>query len=73
MASAIANMIANVEEKERNIKRPFHKFLVHTGHLVGRSFFPLLAIAIIVGTTLWGPWVSLAMTALALSAAMRFS
>jgi hypothetical protein len=55
------------------MKRPFYKFLFHTGRVIGRSFFPLLAIGIIVGTTLWGPWVSLAVTALALTAAMRFS
>ena len=55
------------------MKRLSYKFLIHTGRVIGRSFFPLLAIAIIVGMTLWGPWVSLAMIVLALSAAMRFS
>jgi hypothetical protein len=55
------------------MKRLSFKFLLHTGRVIGRSFFPLLAIAIIVGTMLWGPWISLAMTVVALSAAMRFS
>jgi len=47
--------------------------LSHAGLVFGRSFCPLSAIVIIVGAVLWGPWVSLAITVLALSAAMRFS
>jgi len=27
--------------------------------VLGRSFFPLAALAVILGTLLWGPWVSL--------------
>ena len=29
------------------------------GMILGRSLFPLSALAIIAGTTVWGPWVSL--------------
>jgi hypothetical protein len=54
------------------MRRLSHKFLSHSGHVIGRSFFPLFAIAIIVGATLWGPWVSLAITVLALSVELRF-
>ena len=32
------------------------------GMALGRSFFPLVALAFIVGTVLWGPWVSLGST-----------
>jgi hypothetical protein len=37
----------------------------------GRSFFPLFAIAIIAGATLWGPWVSLGVTVIAIAATLR--
>jgi hypothetical protein len=37
----------------------------------GRSFFPLSAIAIIAGATIWGPWVSLGVTVIAIAAALR--
>ncbi len=30
--------------------------------LVGRSLFPIVALALISGTLLWGPWVSLVLT-----------
>lgn len=36
------------------------KLLSHGGYVLGRSFFPFLAISIIAGSVLWGPWVSLA-------------
>jgi hypothetical protein len=49
------------------------KFLRQAGLSIGRLFFPVVAIAIIFGTMLWGPWVTLAMSALGLIAAMRFS
>ena len=29
------------------------------GTLIGRSFFPLAALVIVVGVIWWGPWVSL--------------
>ena len=32
------------------------------GMVLGRSFFPLVALAIIVGTVAWGPFVSLGLT-----------
>lgn len=31
------------------------------GLILGRSLFPLLALSIILGTLLWGPWVTLAL------------
>jgi hypothetical protein len=34
---------------------------VGLGMLLGRSLFPLLTVAIIGGTVLWGPWVTLAL------------
>ena len=33
------------------------------GWTVGRSFIPLLAVLIILGTMLWGPWVTLLIAA----------
>ena len=41
------------------------------GLVFGRSFFPLFAIVIIVGVALWGPWVSLGVTVVAIAAALR--
>jgi hypothetical protein len=37
----------------------------------GRSFFPIFAITVIAGAMLWGPWVSLAITVMAVAAALR--
>lgn len=51
--------------------RLWHESLSKTTLLVGRSFFPLFAIAVIAGTMLWGPWVSLAVTVLAVAAVLR--
>jgi hypothetical protein len=42
-----------------------------TGFACMRSFFPLFAVAIIVGVVFWGPWISLAVTAIAIAAALR--
>ena len=42
-----------------------------TGVVFGRSFFPLFAIVIIVGATLWGPWVSLAASVIAIAVVLR--
>jgi uncharacterized membrane protein YdjX (TVP38/TMEM64 family) len=46
-------------------------FLSQTALVFGRSFWPVFAIAVIAGTILWGPWVSLAITALAVTAALK--
>ena len=46
-------------------------FLSKIRVVLGRSFFPLFAIAVIAGTMLWGPWVSLAVAVLAVTAALR--
>ena len=48
------------------------RFLSQAGLVFGRSFCPFVAITLIVGEVLWGPWVSLVITVLALSAAMRY-
>jgi uncharacterized membrane protein YdjX (TVP38/TMEM64 family) len=50
---------------------PPHTFVAQAGLLVGRSFWPLFAIAVIAGVMLWGPWVSLAITVVAVIAAMK--
>lgn len=55
----------------RPLGRVSHGFLSRTGMVFGRAFFPLFAIAIIVGTALWGPWVSLGVTVIAIAAALR--
>jgi len=46
-------------------------FLSQAGLLFGRSFWPFFAIVVIAGAMLWGPWVSLGITAVAVVAAMR--
>jgi hypothetical protein len=45
-------------------------FLSQAELVLGRSFWPLLAIAVIAGAMLWGPWVSLAITILTITAAL---
>lgn len=50
---------------------PPRSFLAQAGLVIGRSFWPLFALAVIAGVMLWGPWVSLAITALAVTVAMR--
>jgi hypothetical protein len=45
--------------------------LSRTALVFGRSFFPLFAIVIILGAALWGPWVSLGVTVVAIAAALR--
>ena len=57
--------------KELSMERLSHGFLSKTRLVLGRSFFPLFAIVVIAGTMLWGPWVSLAVTVLAVAAALR--
>jgi hypothetical protein len=61
----------NFRKKKVNMRRLAHSFLSQTRLVLGRSFFPLFAIAIIAGATLWGPWVSLTVTVLAVMAALR--
>jgi hypothetical protein len=53
------------------MRRLSHTILSKTRLIFGRSFFPLFALVVIVGAMLWGPWVSLAVTALAVTAALR--
>ncbi len=54
------------------MKRRAHTFVSKAALVMGRSFCPLFAIAIIAGAVLWGPWVSLGITVLAFVTAMRF-
>jgi hypothetical protein len=54
------------------MKRRAHTFVSNAGLMMGRSFCPLFAIAIIGGAMFWGPWVSLGITVLAFVTAMRF-
>jgi hypothetical protein len=51
--------------------RPSHTLLSPTGLVFGRSFFPLFAIAMIAGAAVWGPWVSLGVTVVAIAAVLR--
>ena len=53
------------------MRRLSHGFFSKTGQVLGKSFFPLLAIIVIAGAMLWGPWVSLAVTVVAVAAALR--
>jgi len=47
-------------------------FLSKIGFIIGRSFGPLFAMAIILGAMLWGPWVSLAIVVVAVLTAFKF-
>ncbi len=38
---------------------PRSGFVAQVGYLFGRSLFPWVALALIGGTVLWGPWVTL--------------
>jgi hypothetical protein len=48
-----------------------HGFFRNSGMVFGRSFFPLVAVAVILGTALWGPWVSLGFTVIAIAVVLR--
>jgi hypothetical protein len=37
----------------------FRRATSRVGAVLGRSFFPFAALTVILGTLLWGPWVSL--------------
>ena len=37
----------------------FTSFLSEAGWIVGRSLFPIMALLLILGTLVWGPWVTL--------------
>lgn len=53
------------------MERVWHGQLSRSVQAAGRSFFPLFAIVIIAGSMFWGPWVSLAITVIAIGAALR--
>lgn len=57
--------------KELNMERLSRPILLRTGMVFARSFFPLFAIVIILGAALWGPWISLGVTVVAIAAALR--
>jgi hypothetical protein len=63
--------VIGLSGKECSMDRPPHTFLSRTGLVFGRSFFPLFAIAMIAGAAVWGPWVSLGVTAVAIAAVLR--
>jgi len=54
------------------MRRLSHTLLSQTGLVFGRSFWPLFAIVVIAGAMLWGPWVSLAITVVAVTVALRY-
>jgi LytS/YehU family sensor histidine kinase len=60
----------NLKGIEHTLGHLLQAFLSHTGLVFGRSFVPLFAIAVIAGVMLWGPWVSLAITVVAIILAM---
>jgi hypothetical protein len=49
----------------------WHELFSRTTFVIGRSFFPIFAIALIAGMMLWGPWVSLGVTVVAVAAVLR--
>jgi hypothetical protein len=53
------------------MERLARTFLSRTALGFGRSFFPLFAVVIILGAALWGPWVSLGVTVVAIAAVLR--
>ena len=53
------------------MERLWTRLISGTRLVVGRSFFPLFAIVVIAGMMIWGPWVSLALTAAAFATALR--
>jgi hypothetical protein len=57
--------------KELNMERLARVLSSRTALIFGRSFFPLFAIVVILGAALWGPWVSLGVTVVAIAAALR--
>ncbi len=57
--------------KELTMERLARVFVSRIALVLARSFFPLFAIAIIVGAALWGPWVSLGVTVIAIASALR--
>ena len=57
--------------KELTMGRLLRTYVSPIGLVFGRSFFPLFAIVIIVGVALWGPWVSLGVTVIAIATALR--
>ena len=54
------------------MRRLSHTFLSQTGLAFGRSFWPLFSLVVIAGAMLWGPWVSLAITVVAVTVALRY-
>ncbi len=49
------------------------RMLRRIGEFIGRSFFPLVAVVIILGTMVWGPWVSLALALVVWATVTRYA
>lgn len=49
------------------------RILYQIGEIFGRSLFPILALVVILGTPLWGAWVSLLLSFVCWCAVMRFA
>jgi hypothetical protein len=49
----------NIKNSEMDLPNQKQNFLISIGLIVGRSLFPLLVVIALIGTTFWGPWVSL--------------
>lgn len=43
------------------------------GRVVGRSLFPFLSLAILLGTLVWGPWVSLVLALVSWRLVVRYA
>lgn len=50
---------------------PAQRLLRGVAMLIGRSLFPIIAIAVIAGTPLWGPWGTLVLASLCFLLIMR--
>ncbi len=59
MQSDVSDTAGTMETAERRQRGSVER--ANGGSFLGRSFFPLLALVLILGTMIWGPWVSLAL------------
>ena len=67
-------MVSNEHGRGRARRRVGARGPLHAlGEIVGRSFFPLAALAIILGTPLWGGWGTLLLAVLCWSIVMRYA
>ena len=52
---------------------PVREAVREAGWILGRSLFPFVALALILGTALWGPWVTLGLTLVWWRVVVRFA